>query len=120
MNDATKDRSRVTPRGRAMGEQLVRKIKPVIEHLVDAGEPDERCKSCAFRAGTVPNGCLQTQLDALKAVLEQTPFACHAAHHKDGTPKLCAGWLASQWGAIDKPVVPCPWDFSPPDEVATQ
>ncbi|CAN7339750.1 hypothetical protein LJR074_001929 [Acidovorax sp. LjRoot74] len=114
--DHTKDHCRVTPEGRAIGAQWVRFVEPVIAHLAAQGEPDERCKSCAFRPGTVPNGCLQTMADVTKAVLEQTPFSCHVHRCPDGIPKLCAGWLASQWGAADRPVTPCKWEFSPPDE----
>ncbi len=115
MTHPTKDHSRVSPRGRAMGAFWAAKVEPVIQHLAAQGEPDERCKSCAFRPGTVPNGCAQTMLDVTKAVLEQRPFACHVHRHPDGSRKLCAGWLASQWGAADRPVVPCDWEFSPPD-----
>lgn len=111
------DHHRVTPEGRALGAQLARLVEPVIHHLAKQGEPDERCKSCAFRAGTVPNGCVQTMADAIKAMLEQKPFLCHVDHYADGSHKLCAGWLASQWGSADRPLVACPWDFSPPDDV---
>ncbi|WP_159918025.1 hypothetical protein [Pantoea sp. 18069] len=114
------DHHRVSPEGRALGDQMVRLVEPVIQHIAKLGDPDERCKSCAFRAGTVPNGCLQTQADALKAALEQKPFLCHVDHYADGRHKLCSGWLASQWGAIDRPVVACPWEFSPPDDVSTE
>ena len=79
-----RERNRVTPEGRALGENMVRLTEPAIARLADEGEPDERCKSCAFRLGTVPNGCPQTQLDALKAVIEDVPFMCHQANR--------AGW----------------------------
>lgn len=115
MTDPTKDHSRVTPKGRALGAYWVGAVEPIIQRLAAEGEPDERCKSCAFRAGTVPNGCLQTMMDATKAALEQRPFACHVNHYKDGRHKMCAGWLATQWGAADRPVITCPWNFSPPD-----
>ena len=49
MTDPTKDHSRVTPEGRAIGAEWVRMVEPIIAHLVAEGEPDERCKSCAFR-----------------------------------------------------------------------
>ena len=61
------DHHRVSPEGRAIGEQQARMADGSIARLVAEGEPDERCKSCAFVRGTVPNGCLQTQMDALKA-----------------------------------------------------
>lgn len=123
MTDPTKDHKRVTPEGRAMGEQLVRLTEPWIEQLASEGEPDERCRSCAFTAGTVPNGCLQTQMDALKAVVEDVPFLCHQAGRK-GLP--CHGWFAARVAIMrtadvkgPMPLASCPWDFSPPDvEVA--
>ncbi|XXQ53870.1 hypothetical protein ACA040_002552 [Xenophilus aerolatus] len=114
--DATQDHHRVSPEGRAIGANMVRLVEPVIRHLKAHGEPDERCKSCAFRAGTVPNGCLQTMMDATKAAVEQTLFLCHVDRYASGERKLCAGWLATQWGARDREPVRCPWPFSPPDD----
>lgn len=114
------DHHRVTPEGRALGEQMARLTDHSIAQLAAEGEADERCKSCAFRAGTVPNGCHQTQLDALKCVLEDVPFLCHQADRK-GWP--CHGWYAARvaLGRAEKARgqalnVTCPWEFSPPDE----
>lgn len=118
----TKDHSRVSPEGRALGERLVRITEPWIKHLADEGEPDERCRSCAFTAGTVPNGCIQTQMDALKAVVEKIPFNCHQADRKG---HVCHGWFAAMVATrhAEKvkgpaPVMSCPWEFSPADEDA--
>lgn len=115
-----RNRNRVTPEGRALGEQMARLTEKSIAQLAAEGEPDERCKSCAFRAGTVPNGCPQTQLDALKAVLEKVPFMCHQSDRK-GWP--CHGWYAASvaLGRAEKargePLnAKCPWEFSPPDD----
>lgn len=115
------DHKRVTPEGRALGEQLVRLTEPAIEALVAQDEPDERCKSCAFRLGTVPNGCVQTQADALKAVVEDVPFLCHQA---DKLHQLCHGWYAARWAVRlaeikngPLPLGKCPWPFSQPDPV---
>ena len=123
MADATKDHSRVTPEGRAMGAQMVRLVTPTIEQLARDGEPDERCKSCAFRPGTVPNGCPQTQLDALKAVVEGVPFTCHQA---DRRAWPCHGWYAARVAihraekARGAPLkAECPWPFSPAEPEAT-
>ena len=85
-------------------------------------EPDERCKTCAFTAGTVPNGCIQTQSDATKAVIEDVPFMCHS--HKDARgnyDRICHGWFAvrrivdRKEKADGKKMEPVPWAFSPPD-----
>lgn len=115
----TKDRNRVTPEGKAMGEQMVRLAEPMIRHLANSGETDDRCPSCAFRLGTVPNGCLQTQMDVMKAVVENVPFCCHQ-HDRKGWP--CHGWYAARIAIRDaelrkgeKLEATCPWEFSPPD-----
>ena len=118
--DPTKDHSRVSPQGRAIGAQLARIADKGAQLLAAEGESDERCKSCAFTAGTVPNGCLQTQMDAIKAVVESVPFMCHQANRKGD---VCAGYYASrvllrrasQVSGQPVPVDACPWDFSPPD-----
>jgi len=115
----TKDHTRVSPEGLALGAQIVKVTEPWIGHLEAQGEPDTRCKSCAFRPGTVPNGCLQTQMDVLKAVVEKVPFNCHQ-HDREG--QICHGWFAARVamrhaeeskGPIN---IACPWDFSPPDD----
>lgn len=115
------DHSRVSPEGKALGAQLVGLTEPAIAMLVTEGEPDDRCSSCAFRPGTVPNGCLQTQMDAFKSVLERVPFNCHQ-HDRKGWP--CHGWFALAVSMKDAekrrgepfPITECPWPFSPPDE----
>ena len=69
-----------------------------------------RCLSCAFRAGTFANGCLTTQADANKCVLERIPFFCH--HKSNGFVNLsiCAGYLLLA-GKESEPVK-VPWEFS--------
>lgn len=104
------DHHRVTPEGRAAGEQTARLVEKAIAKL---GEPDERCKTCAFRAGTVPNGCAQTQCDVMKCIIERKPFMCHQ------DPAMpCFGWYAASValkGAIPAGAT-VPWEMSPPDE----
>lgn len=116
------DHKRVTPEGRALGEQMARLTDKAIATLAAEGEADDRCKSCAFRAGTVPNGCPQTQMDALKCVVEGVPFLCHQADRKESA---CHGWYAARIAlkraekhrGTPPPFASCPWEFSPPDEV---
>jgi hypothetical protein len=103
------DHKRVTPEGRAIGFNLVRMTEPAIADLERQGEPDERCKTCAFRLGTVPNGCLQTMADAMKCALEGVPFHCH-----QDLRKPCHGWFAARY-ALNGATTNCPWEFSPPD-----
>lgn len=116
----SEDHKRVSPEGKKLGENLARIIAPAIAKLAAEGESDERCKSCAFRAGTVPNGCLQTQMDVLKAVFEKVPFFCHVDKYADGSQKICHGWFAATWASKGKPTVHCDWDFSPPDDDMTK
>lgn len=117
---STKQHNRVSPQGQQLGEQMARLCDQEVKKLIQQGEyqEDERCASCAFRHGTIPNGCLQTQMDALKCVLEHQAFFCHAVE-APGT-KVCAGWFASVQAAKKQPKVECPWPFSPPDAPETE
>lgn len=115
-----KQHNRVSPEGQRIGEQLSRLTDIEVGKLIADGEwaEDERCASCAFRYGTVPNGCLQTQLDAFKSVVERKMFSCHLA--RDGVDAgcyTCMGWFAASQmkGGLKRPVIECPWEFSPPD-----
>ncbi len=79
---------------------------------------DAMCKTCACQPGSVPNGCLQTQMDFLKAVAEGRPFLCHAP--QDG--RICAGWAGARAEIVANPL-PAPvvamlakHQYSPPDE----
>lgn len=102
--------TRVTPTGQAMGKSAARLAELGHKLLTDMGLADvqapnlraDMCKTCACRPGTVPNGCLQTQLDFLKAAHEGTPFLCHAP--KDG--KLCAGWVRARAQIAATPLPP--------------
>ena len=77
----------------------------------------EMCKTCACQPGSVPNGCLQTQLDFLKAASEGQPFLCHAP--MDG--RICAGWASvrAQLGVTPLPAAVVALlarhDYSTPD-----
>lgn len=118
--------SRVTPQGMAMGSTAARLAELGQARLVEMGLHevkgprlrDEMCKTCACRPGTVPNGCLQTQMDFLKAAAEGVPFQCHAPH--DGT--LCTGWVRARAELVANPLPPQAmallkrYDYSPPDE----
>jgi hypothetical protein len=125
MTDPTKDHSRTSPQGRTMGRSTARIAELGRARLValglDAvkapGLRDEMCKSCACRAGTVPNGCLTTQLDVLKCAAEGKPFYCHAP--RDG--RICAGWASvrAQLGVTPLPAAVVEMlakhEYSPPD-----
>lgn len=84
--------------------------------LEKMGEPVECCKTCAFRRGTVPNGCAQTQMDVMKAVLEGKPFMCHVNKISGGGRDICQGWFAArQHPKIKGTSKQCDWEFSPAD-----
>ena len=109
------DHHRVSPEGQALGQQMARMYDIAEMRLggVDA-EPGERCRTCAFRAGTVPNGCAQTQLDISKCVADGIPFYCH--QHRG---QLCHGWVVTRMGLRDLvlPLAGTEHDYplSPPD-----
>lgn len=117
---------RITEEGMAMGRNAARIADLGYKRLQVAGlinidlptVKNEMCISCAAKLGSVPNGCLQTQMDFLKAVVEGKPFLCHSP--LDG--KLCAGWLRAR--KAEHAANPLPkevkklideWEYSPPD-----
>lgn len=108
-----------TSEGRALGAVLAR-LHDAAEPGVLAQFPDheKQCASCAFRAGTFPNGCVVTAMDALKATVEGHPFYCHHNCAEDGSPTaLCAGWAIAVTAIDDaarKRLLPLTkkWDFS--------
>ena len=124
--EETMTHSRVTPQGRAMGKNAARLAELGRARLVELGLDGlngpglrgEMCKSCACQPGSVPNGCLQTQMDFMKSVHEGKPFRCHAP--MDG--KICAGWIRARAELMANPLPPHAvalldkWEYSPPDE----
>lgn len=93
--------NRPSPEGWILGEQLAR-LTDKAEAEVRQQFPNHasRCKSCAFRRGTLPNGCLPTVMDALKCVADGTPFHCHQQFDDNGVPTdLCAGWAIAAMSA---------------------
>lgn len=105
--------NRPTAAGRDLGADLAR-VCDVAEAEQRKRFPNmaERCSSCAFRAGTVPNGCPETLMDAIKCVIEQREFMCHMGPGiKEGKPTLpCAGWFTLLSGDAER--VEAPWKFS--------
>lgn len=96
-----KVRNRPTDLGREAGKHLAR--------FCDQAEAKKttlhpRCTTCAFRAGSMPNGCESTVMDALKCSMEDTPFMCH---ERKGQP--CSGWVMMR---SNKPFkVSWPWSY---------
>jgi hypothetical protein len=95
--------NRPSPEGRVLGMELAR-LTDKSGQAAREKFPNHkaRCKSCAFTAGTVPNGCLPTVMDALKCVVDGTPFHCHQQFDDRGVPTdLCAGWAIASMAADD-------------------
>ena len=68
-----------------------------------SGKCDDRCRTCAFRAGDhLANGSPETLMTALKCAMENTPFWCH--EHD----RACAGWAAMRTAKGQEIAVP--WD----------
>jgi hypothetical protein len=93
--------------GKLLGRELAR--------LADRAETESlkkfpgtmvRCKTCAFRAGTAPNGTLLTVMDALKCAMEQVPFLCH-----EDLPHPCMGWIEMA-NVVQRNPISTPWEFS--------
>lgn len=106
--------NRPTPEGRLLGKELAR-LADKAEDEARKQFPDqpERCQSCAFRANTIPNGCPETVMDALKCVMEGVPFMCHQIRDDDGNcTEMCMGWLNSQMATIGHTKIETPWPFS--------
>lgn len=102
---------RIDPMGKELQAHTMRLfVQPGLDALAKAGAPDIRCSTCAARPGTVPGGCLVTQADFQKAILENVPFMCHS-HMEDGEPdRVCHGWLAARVTTGSKTIrAPWPW-----------
>lgn len=114
------ERNRPSPEGRALGENMAR-FADVEEAKwrEQMGFVPVRCKSCAFRKGTFPNGCLATVGDAMKCSMERKPFMCHqgvnlrAPKNEQHPLSICGGWLLLHSG--DAPVK-APWPYSDDQE----
>lgn len=110
-----------TPEGRELGANLARFADTAERKLratmaarnIDRPIP-ERCQSCAFRAGTTPNGCPSTVMDALKCLMEGDVFLCHASPQGDDGEHIgvCAGFqlLGGGEGRSGQPEMP--WGYS--------
>jgi hypothetical protein len=99
--------NRPCPLGRELGAHLARLTQPSIDAMAAAGISDDRCASCAFRLGTIPNGCIETQADALKSLMEGIPFYCHMKEPR----VLCHGWYAGRESLIGTKTV-MPWAYT--------
>lgn len=88
----------VTAEGRELGRHMARLCDGEL-----AGRRDDRCRTCAFRAGDhLANGSPETLMTALKCAMEGDPFWCHE-HDRP-----CAGWAAMRTGKGEH--IAIPWD----------
>lgn len=104
-------RNRPTPDGQELGKHLAR--------FCDEAEPKARlrlpelpprCNSCAFRAGPhTASGSPETQMDALKCVMEGLEFQCHEPG-RQGSP--CSGWAMMMLAKDEPDFISVSWDFS--------
>lgn len=91
----------VTAEGRALGKEMARLCDKEL-----LGRRDDRCRTCAFRAGDhLANGSPETLMSALKCAMERTPFWCHEID------RPCAGWLALRFQ--EDRAVAAPWNHVP-------
>lgn len=99
--------NRPTEIGRKLGDQLARLTEvALIEVKKKFPNHKEPCGTCAFRRGTIPNGCPETVMDALKCTLEQSAdFHCH-----EEKGQLCAGFMICL--TAGKRQVKVPWEYS--------
>lgn len=102
--------NRPTDRGRQLGMYLA-KLADKAERESAKRFPNQkiRCTTCAFRGGSIPNGCEETLLDAIKCTMEGVSFYCHETK---GCRALCSGWLQSQGVLIGKSKLATPWPFT--------
>ena len=89
-----------TEAGRAMGAALAKHADAAeLQQRVTFPDMLPRCSDCAFRAGTLPNGCEETLLDAIKCVVEGKPFYCHKGVTDESEPRrLCSGAMVLYQG----------------------
>lgn len=84
-----------SPEGAALGRELARLVAGEFAKFTN---PPVMCDECAFRAGTIPNQCASTLMDAIKCTHEGEPFYCHKGYKgdpdRDEPKRLCAGYVA--------------------------
>lgn len=110
--EARLNTARIDPAAVELNANVMRLfVRPGLDALAKDGEPDTRCGTCAYRPGTVPAGCVVTQMDALKAIHTDTPFFCHSHMDERGEPDtICHGWYAAR-SIMEGKTLPAPWPW---------
>lgn len=86
------DNKRISDCGLRIGK-VTRSFSEKGQQILDTeNEEYNLCKTCAFRKDSVPNGCVQTQMDILKALKEKDSFYCHDTRRKH---EVCDGFFAA-------------------------
>lgn len=98
--------------GAQLGDMLARFFERELSD--QPNEIRERCSTCAFRPGTLPNQSAGTLMNALKCVVERDPFFCH---EKGREGCHCVGYdvMTKKKSAPGKAF----WDFIPAGERPT-
>lgn len=108
--------NRPTETGRRIGARIADACDIVAERQ-RAMFPNlrERCGTCAFRAGTIPNGCEETLADAVKCLVEKDRlFMCHET--LKGEEKVpCAGYMTLLSATQDFPIKKVSWEYADVD-----
>lgn len=109
--------NRPTPEGVALGTQMAR-FADIAEkrQLKEFPDMQKRCGTCAFRLGTVANGCPPTLADAIKAITEKDMFACHEKPNREEPVNPCVGFMLLLSECRDVPVRHVPWEYSHIDD----
>ena len=104
MDQAERRKLMVLNQPTALGALLGTKLAQLCDAEAAKAGRDGRCGTCAFRAGDHPaNGSPETQMNALKCVLERTLFLCHEPGREH---EPCAGWLLMRSDAGSEVRVP--------------
>ncbi len=107
------------PEARALGEKLAQwcddAAPAYAADFAKEGLPvPQRCRTCAFRKDTMPNGSLSTMI-ALKCVMERDEFYCHQkdAELPGGERMICTGWaiMVSEAVKLGREPIKCPWEI---------
>lgn len=108
----SKTRQKPTPEGRELGAELARfcDAEEAKQAKLLVATIPERCKTCAFRGGTIPNAMPGTLMDALHCIIEGHDFHCHEHGRED---QLCAGFQMLRLPEDKHIEVDWPWFTEP-------
>ena len=107
--------NRPTSIGKKIGRHLARLTDRCEKSLRLSGRiVPHPCGTCAFRRGTIPNGCEETVNDAMKAVAERDrTFMCHERPNGEAPSKVCGGYaiVTTALELSGAPIKKTPWEY---------